>query len=448
MTLTKNVKCCIYNILTFTLILTFTSCDQESKSVNNETSSYSFSALDLHNLNIALEKDIVHDFFSPPVASRIYLYPNLVSYEIMSQKDSNYNSLTSIFIDFPQFPEYKLKQGRELAASYAFLQIAHSLVYTTKNIDSEILKLDGLLKSYPNSESIKKYSDEVVAAMLPWIKNDNYNKTRNMGDYQLLEEPNKWKPTAPDFLDALEPHWSKIRPMTLDSAAQFSPPTPVPYDLTEGSQFYIDLMEVYSKETSKTDSTKAIAKFWDCNPIILRHEGHITYSEKKLTPGGHWMNIYRAVAIKENQNFMETSYVYASLSIAMFDAFISCWEAKYAYNYIRPITVIHNNIDPNWDPMLYTPNFPEYPSGHSVVSRSASTLLTHFFGDNYAFVDSTETPFGMPSREFKSFNHASDEAAISRLYGGIHFKPAIYYGIEQGEKIGNNVITEIEKLRK
>ena len=154
------------------------------------------------------------------------------------------------------------------------------------------------------------------------------------------------------------------------------------------------------------------------------------------------------VAKKENFDLMETSYSYTSLSIGIFDAFISCWQAKYSTNYIRPVTVIQNEIDPSWMPILITPNFPEYTSGHSVVSRSASTVLTFCFGDNYSFTDSTEVPYGMPPRSFTSFHGASEEAALSRLYGGIHYAPSIYDGLKQGSNVGQNVVSKIKKLRK
>jgi hypothetical protein len=271
---------------------------------------------------------------------------------------------------------------------------------------------------------------------MEWVNTDNYLETRNAGDYELKEEIGSWLPTPPDYLDALEPHWSSIRPIFLDSANQFRPINPTKYDLTPGSQFHTELMEVYDVVNNRTDSMETVAKFWDCNPIVMKHQGHITFSEKKLTPGGHWFNIGRMACEKEELNLLETAYVYAGLSIGIFDAFISCWDGKYVTNYIRPVTVIQNHIDPSWSAILVTPNFPEYTSGHSVVSRSASTVLTHFFGDNYAFIDSTEVPYGMPPRSFPSFQAASDEAAISRLYGGIHFAPAIDLGVEQGAQVG------------
>jgi hypothetical protein len=430
--------------ITFTfLIIILYSCSESNLPRNTALIESSY----IHNANIALEQDIVHDFFSPPVASRIYLYPNLLAYEVLSQKDSSFKSMSFVFDDFPNLPEYANENGNKIVALYGFLKVAYELVYTTKHIDAETLKLDSLFNSHPEIESIKKHSDVVAALMITWLKKDNYNETRNMGGYQLLNQEDSWIPTPPDYMDALEPHWKKIRPMTLDSASQFSPPPPTKYDMTKGSQFHNELIEVYQAVNNRTDSTEAIAKFWDCNPIIFRHEGHIAYSEKKLTPGGHWMNICRDAAIDKNLGLMEVSHVYASLCIGMFDAFISCWEAKYVTNYIRPVTVIQNKIDPSWMPILSTPNFPEYPSGHSVVSRSASTVLTHVFGDNYAFIDSTEAPYGMPPRSFTSFYNASDEAAVSRLYGGIHYKPAIYDGVEQGSKVGQHVVSKIQSLK-
>ena len=401
----------------------------------------------IHDANIALEQDIVHDFFSPPVAGRIYLYPNLMAYEIMSQKHSEYNSLSGTISDFPKTPKYE-GSLHELAALYSFLTISKEMLYTTTHVEQEIAKLDSIFANEEELVKVKKYSNHISQLMIAWLKKDNYNETRNMGEYQPLQTEGTWIPTGPDYMDALEPHWEKIRSITLDSASQFAPPPPTTYDMTEGSQFHNELMEVYNAVKSKTHTTVAIAKFWDCNPIISRHEGHFTYSEKKLTPGGHWMNICRTACKNKEYNFVEVTHANATLCIGLFDAFISCWQGKYATNYIRPITVIQNDIDPNWMPLLITPNFPEYTSGHSVVSRSASTVLTYVFGDNYSFIDSTEVPYGMPPRSFSSFQNASDEAAVSRFYGGIHYKPAIYDGVKQGEQVGNHVVSKIKNLKK
>jgi hypothetical protein len=127
----------------------------------------------------------------------------------------------------------------------------------------------------------------------------------------------------------------------------------------------------------------------------------------------------------------------------MADAFIACWSEKYRYNRVRPVTAIQRLIDHNWSPLLQTPPFPEYTSGHSVISTTASTILSYFFGDKFSFTDDTEKEFGLPARKFGSFVQASQEAALSRLYGGIHFRDAIENGMKEGEQIGKFVIAFI-----
>lgn len=128
----------------------------------------------------------------------------------------------------------------------------------------------------------------------------------------------------------------------------------------------------------------------------------------------------------------------------MSEAFISCWNEKFRSNRIRPETFINTQIDPNWRPLLQTPPFPEYTSGHSVVSAAVSTMLTALAGDNFAYTDITEVEFGVPARSFTSFKQAAKEAAVSRLYGGIHFRDAIDNGFTQGEQIGQYVVQKLK----
>jgi hypothetical protein len=129
--------------------------------------------------------------------------------------------------------------------------------------------------------------------------------------------------------------------------------------------------------------------------------------------------------------------------MAIADAFISCWDEKYRSNLIRPETLINEHIDENWKPVLQTPPFPEYTSGHSVVSGAAATALTDIFGDNFTFDDDTETDYGLPVRSFESFNKAADEAAISRMYGGIHYRKAVAIGVKQGRDLGKFVLDNL-----
>ena len=141
---------------------------------------------------------------------------------------------------------------------------------------------------------------------------------------------------------------------------------------------------------------------------------------------------------------MKTAETYAMTSIALFDGFISCWDEKYRSNLVRPETVINRKIDEDWLPHLQTPPFPEYTSGHSVVSTAAAVTLTNIYGDKFAFVDSTEVEYGLPPRSFTSFLDASQEAAVSRLYGGIHYRPAIDYGVDQGREVGKLLINRVK----
>jgi hypothetical protein len=147
----------------------------------------------------------------------------------------------------------------------------------------------------------------------------------------------------------------------------------------------------------------------------------------------------------ENASLSMAAESYAKLGIAVADAFITCWHTKFVYNVMRPITYIQAVIDPAWnnpemtDPVS-TPPFPEYPSGHSVQSGAAAVVLNNLFGVDYHFVDNTHAALGLEPRPFDSFDAAADEAAISRLYGGIHFRSAIENGIVQGKCVGERVL--------
>ncbi len=156
------------------------------------------------------------------------------------------------------------------------------------------------------------------------------------------------------------------------------------------------------------------------------------------------MSIASIASRKRGLNLMQTSEALTLTAIALYDGFISCWDEKYKSNHIRPETYIEKYIDPDWDPVLQTPPFPEYTSGHSVISAAAATMLTKLLGDRLAFTDSSEVAYGLPAREFNSFYDASEEAAISRLYGGIHFRPAIENGSIQGRKLGEYVARKIQ----
>jgi hypothetical protein len=206
-------------------------------------------------------------------------------------------------------------------------------------------------------------------------------------------------------------------------------------------------MEVYDAGLKLTEEQKAVANFWDCNPFKMNVNGHLMFATKKISPGGHWINITSVACQKAGVDFIRSAEAYAWVSIVIADAFISCWDEKYRSKAIRPETYINQYISADWMPLLQTPPFPEYTSGHSVVSACGAEVLTKLFGEGFGFTDSTEVEFGIPPRTFISFRQAAEEAAISRFYGGIHFRPAINYGLEEGDRIGRFVAGRMGEMK-
>ncbi|MEZ4779714.1 MAG: vanadium-dependent haloperoxidase [Flavobacteriaceae bacterium] len=398
---------------------------------------------------------MVHDIFSPPVASRIYAYPNIAAYEIMVQNNPNYKSLAGQIKHLSPIPKPNNENiNYSLAALIAHMDVSKSVIFSEELMEHY---RDSLYRVWQNKNELvfnasKEYGLEVSNFIKSWMDGDNYKQTRTMPKFTIItEDPSRWQPTPPAYMDGIEPHWNKIRTFVLDSASQFKPVPPPAFSMEKDSDFYKELSEVY--DTSEritaigdTSEEVQIAQFWDCNPYVSVTRGHLMFATKKITPGAHWMGIAEIACKSTNASFEDTVYTYTKTSIALFDGFISCWDEKYRSNLIRPETLINQHIDENWKPILQTPPFPEYSSGHSVVSGASATVLTDIFGDNFKFLDDTELPYGLPVRSFSSFKAAAQEAAISRMYGGIHYRAAIENGIGQGFKVGT-LVNEKLKMR-
>jgi hypothetical protein len=280
-----------------------------------------------------------------------------------------------------------------------------------------------------------------VAAQV-WLraKDDNYLKSRSKPKYLGSEDPGKWRPTAPDYLDGVEFCWNEMHPLMLDSASQFLPAPPPEYNMDSASTFYKMVKEVFDVQKNLTEEQRTIAKFWDDNPFVIEHAGHLMFGTKKITPGGHWMGIAAIAARESNAGDVKTAFTYALTATALFDAFISCWDAKYKWSYVRPITIIQQYWEKGWNPILQTPPFPDYTSGHSTITASAATVLTKLYGDNFAFNDTSDLRYIGMQREFKSFHQAADECSISRLYGGIHYRLSVDVGADAGKKVGLHIL--------
>ena len=401
-----------------------------------------------------LTEVMIHDIFSPPVASRIYAYPNIAAYQVLNAENGAYRSLENQLNELKKIPtiSFDKNANKQLAALIAYLDVAKEVVFSKEKIT---VFRDSLYKNWEQKNNTeftasKKYALSISKLILDWMHTDMYKETRTMPAFNVYsDDASRWQPTPPAYMQGIEPNWSKIRPFVLDSAAQFKPIPPPKFSMEKGTPFHTELMDLYSltNEIIKkgNDSEEvAIAQFWDCNPFVVVNKGHFMFASKKITPGAHWIGICKIATQKSNSDFEKTVFVYTKTSIAITDAFISCWDEKYRSNLIRPETLINKYIDEDWYPLLQTPPFPEYTSGHSVVSGASAEVLTDIFGDNFAFDDTTEIPYGLPTRSFTSFRDAAKEAAISRIYGGIHYNAAVENGLTQGINIGNFIIKKLE----
>jgi hypothetical protein len=236
--------------------------------------------------------------------------------------------------------------------------------------------------------------------------------------------------------------------MVMDSANEFMPPRPIPFNITDkNGEYYKQVMAVKNTVDSLSPEQMHIAEFWDDLGGKLNVVGHVQFVTKKFSPPGHWMNIVGIAAQKAKAGFHKTVAAYALTSICMFDAFIQCWDEKFRSNTARPETVINKYLDPDWRPYLQTPPFPEYTCGHSTVSAASSIALTKMFGDNFAYTDTSELEFGIPNRSFTSFAQAAEENNRARFYGGIHFHPSCLVSNQYGKKVGEFIIGKL-KLEK
>ncbi len=407
---------------------------------------------DFHAANENLSRTMVHDIFSPPVASRVYAYANIAAFEVLAQFNPDYNSLTGQVTDFTPVPKADSENiNTQMAALTAFYEVGKSLVFSEEKMSE---KRDSLYNSWKaRDEKVflvsEAYGMKVAQHVKEWMMLDNYAETRSMPKFTVkTEDESRWQPTPPSYMDGIEPHWMKIRSFVIDSSSQFKPvPTPE-FSMLEGSRFHTELMEVYNirEEIAQDEDNSekmAITKFWDCNPYVSILRGHVMFATKKITPGGHWIGITKIACEKSNADFDKSVYAYAKTSIAIADGFISCWAEKYNSNLVRPETLINKYIDESWTSILQTPPFPEYTSGHSVISGAAAIALADIFGEDFSFDDDTEVEYGLPVRSFPSFKAASAEAANSRLYGGIHYCAAIEVGLNQGRELGNFVVQNL-----
>lgn len=430
------------SVITLAVILSLSSCrpDQPDRLPDAEI---------LHRNMDQLTQVIIYDVFTPPVASRLYVYAALSSYEAIRFSKKGSRSITEKLKGFDPMPEPETNKEYDftLAASKAFFNVVRNV--KVFSVDSLTKYEESLYCSLRNDLDDSTYNrstefgNKIADVILKRARNDGYFLSRGKPKYLGSNDPGNWRPTPPDYLDGVEWCWNTMLPMVMDSAAQFKPEKPPVFSLDTGSYFYKSFLEVYTINQNLTDEQMEIATYWDDNPFVIEHSGHMMFGNKTITPGGHWIGISAIASKQSGADAVTTAKAYALTAVALYDAFISCWDEKYRSSYIRPVTIINELLDDTWMPYLQTPPFPEYTSGHSTVTAAAATVLTSVFGDNFAFQDTSDLRYIGMQRHFNSFNEAAAEASISRVYGGIHYRFSVDIGAEQGKKLGSFIIYKL-----
>lgn len=387
--------------------------------------------------------------FTPPVASRAFGYAGVTLYETVVPGMLQYQSLQGQLQDMPKItaPDLTLEYNWAIASNAAMAYVAKNYYANMSNTlfaDVQALE-DKYYTALSEKNSLsqatvdrsKKWGQEVARIVFEWSKTDGGHEgyTKNFPTtYKAPTGAGLWVPTFPKFQPALQPFWGVNRTFITKNAEISQPTAPIAYSEDTASTFYKEAYLVYSTVKNIKPEEKIIADFWSDDP------------GQPGTPPGHSVSIATQVMKKEGYNLAKSAETYSKIGIAVADAFVSCWRWKFVYNYIRPISFIRSKIDPSFVSLLETPPFPEYTSGHSVQSGATAKVLTEIFGSSYSFTDATHagrTDITGTPRTFKSFYDFAAEAAISRLYGGIHYREAIEKGVEQGVKVG----AEVNKLK-
>lgn len=421
------------------LLIPFGACNTMITEQRPDTPSWDYELV--NEANAVLTETILQDGFPPPVAARIYAYSNIAAYEAVAFANENREGLAGELNGYaPDHSNVEMANALPaVAALTAFVDAGKETCYRDYILEDYLKRKADSLSAFYDQKVIDnslKAGHAIAEQVIAWSRKDRYKETRNKPLYTPSGKPGSWEPTPPTYGEAIEPYLHTHRTFIIDSASQFRVQFPAEFDTAKNSPFYQHVVAVYDSVRA-LDSTKLeIAKFWDCNPQLSINQGHLMYKIRQITPGGHWIGITSIASRMKNLSFNEAAYIHALVSVALADGFIAAWDSKYAIDLIRPETYINKYIDKEWRPVLETPLFPEYTSAHSVISAASATVLESYFGKDFAFIDNTEDPYGLPARSFGSFMEAAREAAISRIYGGIHYLPAAYKGTEQGVMVG------------
>jgi hypothetical protein len=380
--------------------------------------------------------------YSPPVASRSLAYLGVTAFEAAASGNGELQSLAGQLNGLRAFPPREAGQTYDealvldAALSFAVQNLFSNTGPTGQRAIAALQeKLHRQISAALPADVVSRsdaYGRAVAEHIWAWSLEDGGAVVENMGfplEYALTKGAAHWAPTSliAQQQAPLLPNWGKNRTFVIPNGAVCGLPEPPAYSEDKNSEFYKQAFEVYQTRQNLSPEQRATARFWADDAML------------SVTPPGHWISIALQILARDDAGFAKSVDVLARLGIATSDAFVGCWNAKFQYDLVRPVTYIRRVIDPKWDPLLITPPFPEYPSGHSTQSAAAATVMTNLFGEDFAFLDATDRSDGLAPRDFPSFWAAAREAANSRLLGGIHFRAAIERGLDQGRCIGEYV---------
>jgi hypothetical protein len=386
---------------------------------------------------------------SPPVVSRSFAYMAVTLHESVIAGMPGHRALAGQLNELQSLPPAQPDEA------YHWPTVAHAALGTmvrmmfpnaTAEMKARIDTLDRELplKHAADFEAVRldvergirstTHGKLLAMAVMTWARTDggheNFLPAKAFpSKYLAPSGPGRWVPTPPRYDRALLPYWGRNRTFTPGEASACAPPPPPAYSEEAGSPFYREAEEVWRISTQATQAQRQAALYWADD------------AGKTPTPPGHWIFILNDLLRERRATLEAAAVAYAQLSMAMADAFIGCWAVKYRDNLVRPVTYVQQVFDSQWlPPLMETPPFPEYSSGHSVQSAAAASVLGALFGERTAFTDNTHNDRGWGPRRFESFAEAAQEAALSRLYAGIHYRSAVELGQVQGRCIATRVL--------
>jgi hypothetical protein len=380
---------------------------------------------------------------TPPVAARSFAYTGITLYEALQGEKANHHSLVGQLNGLSSMPQRAFGNSylAPVTANAALARIIKDLFQnaSAKNLN----KMDSLEAANDNlyfgkisqviANRSRDYGHAVADAVFNWSLTDGGNRAYSNNfptDYIPPAGLDKWLPTPPLYQTAMLPYWGNNRPMLLsDRTGAIDPPSPPAFSTVPGSAFYNAADEVYNTRLHLSSEQNTIALYWN--------DGSGSFF-----PPGHNIAITLQMIRNRGLNLEQAASLLAKVGIALSDAAIVCWRAKYIWNLLRPVTFIQKYIDPSWKPLIGTPPFPTYTSGHSTFSGATAAILTAELGTEISFTDSSRIAYGFLPRSFRNFHEYAQEAAMSRLYGGIHYR----FDNENGFSCGQSIAMNVEHL--